>query len=129
MITALGEDIAFAMCMGCPVPLSAVKAFCHMYRGPEGLDKGNLCLLREIERRHPGILKLKEFSPYHNDDGAKKALEDRRQAVLKAESDEYSAQYAVDIEDTVCFGCECKDHCKYAGDPANMPGDICLADK
>jgi hypothetical protein len=35
MITALGEDIAFAMCIGCPVPLSAVKAFCHMYQDAE----------------------------------------------------------------------------------------------
>ena len=58
MYTALGEDIAYAMCLGCPVPKAAVDAFCHMLKGQEAMERGNLCLLREIERRQPGILKL-----------------------------------------------------------------------
>ena len=87
MISTFGEDIAFAMCIGCPVPQSANMAFCHMYTGMEGLEKGNMCLLREIERRHPGILKLTEFSPYHNDLDAQIALLERRLELLKQERD------------------------------------------
>ena len=86
MITALGEDVAYAMCGGCPVPKAAVNAFCHMLKGPEGFDRGNLCLLREIERRQPGILKLSEFNPYPHV-GGKEALQQRREEILKNEKD------------------------------------------
>lgn len=58
MITAWGEDLAYAMCGGCPVPNEVCMSYCHKWRGARGLEQGNLCLLREIERRRPGILKL-----------------------------------------------------------------------
>lgn len=85
MITALGEDLAFAMCIGCPVPKVASEAFCHMRKGAEAFGSGNLCLLREIERRQPGILNLTELRPYHNDEAAKQSLEARRQEILGSE--------------------------------------------
>lgn len=92
MISAYGEDIAYSMCMGCPVPKVAVMSFCHMLKGDEGLNKGNLCLLREIERRQPGILKLTPFKPYHNNEQAQKALEDRRQEILNQERENYETK-------------------------------------
>ncbi len=88
MISALGEDIAYAMCMGCPVPKAAADAFCHMRKGMDGFENGNLCLLREIERRQPGILWLTTPRPYHDDSGAKAALEARRQEILDQEREE-----------------------------------------
>jgi len=57
------EDLPYAMCMGCPVPEEAVEAFCHKVKGRQGLESGNLCLLREINRRQPGILKLAKEMP------------------------------------------------------------------
>ena len=86
MITAFGEDIAFAMCISCPVPKAASDAFCHMLKGQEGLELGNLCLLREIERRSPGILKLTRFFPYPHP-GHEEALEKRRQEILDQEKE------------------------------------------
>jgi len=63
MITAAGETLAYVMCMGCPVPEEAAEAFCHKQKGNEALMHGNYCLLREIERRHPGTLKLSGKNP------------------------------------------------------------------
>lgn len=85
MIGAYGEDIAYAMCGGCPVPLAARNAFCNMVKGMAAFEHGNLCLLREIERRQNGILKLTPFRPYNNDEVAQAALERRRQMLRDAE--------------------------------------------
>jgi len=84
MITAFGEDRAFDACMGCPVPKVASDAFCNMLKGQESLERGNLCLLREIERRSPGILKLRKFSP-NPYPGHEEALERRRKEILDQE--------------------------------------------
>jgi|688.fasta_scaffold334631_5 hypothetical protein len=88
MITAYGEDIAFAMCGGCPVPKVARDAFCHMYKGNDAMEYGNLCLLREIERRQNGILNLSPFQPCDSEE-AKASLERRRERIIGKEWQEY----------------------------------------
>ena len=54
MISASGEDIAYAMCGGCPVPEEVQVSYCHKWKGMTGLERGNLCLLREISRNQAG---------------------------------------------------------------------------
>lgn len=50
MISALGTDLAYAMCMGCPVPKTIWDSFCHRLRGPQAFEKGNKCYLDEISK-------------------------------------------------------------------------------
>jgi hypothetical protein len=84
MTSQYGEDIAFAMCIACPVPKDVSLFYCHKLKGIEGLEKGNLCLLYEINRRQPGILNLTDFIPYDNSNEAKESLRLRRiENVLK----------------------------------------------
>ena len=47
MITAKGTNLAYAMCMGCPVEESVKGSFCHARTSMEEIKLGNRCFLDE----------------------------------------------------------------------------------
>lgn len=51
MIGAIGTELAYAMCMGCPVSEEIQESFCHKLKGPEAWEKGNKCYLDEKKKK------------------------------------------------------------------------------
>ncbi len=67
MIGAIGTTLAYAMCMGCPVPEEIQESFCHKLKGQEALEKGNKCYLDEQEKQNVSQL-LKEALRWWEED-------------------------------------------------------------
>jgi len=50
MIVAIGTELAYAMCIGCPVSEEIRDTTCYKNKGQDAFEKGNLCYLDEIKK-------------------------------------------------------------------------------